>query len=157
MKMFYFSCANHASTNLKKFFELKTWQDYFIYQFPCRMQLGISLQTGCVSFFPLSWHFKKSLFGINHIFCVTRTDYACKTWLGVQRDLYFLLVKLIYKSNRKHFFMYLHSLILTPEGLPKGEFSTVMQTQSRAVSINFSQPLSCLHQAMQTWETFCIA
>ena len=53
--------------------------------------------------------------------------------------------------------MYLHSLILTPEGLPKEEFSTVMQTQSRAVSINFSQPLSRLHQAMQTWETFCIA
>ena len=32
--MFCFSRANHASTNLKKVFELKTRQVYFIYPFP---------------------------------------------------------------------------------------------------------------------------
>ena len=46
-------------------------------------------------------------------------------------------------SNRKRF-PCLHSLIKTREGLE--EFETVMQTRE------FSQPLECLYQVMQTQE-----
>ena len=42
-----------------------------------------------------------------------------------------------------------------------GEFSTVMQTLDFVSGLHncleFSQPLSCLYQAMQTWKTFSIA
>ena len=89
LEMLCFSRANHASTNLKKVFELKTrqvmdiihGQVYFIYPFPCRLKLGKSLQTCCVILFPLSWHFnrEKSVFWKTP-FRITRTDYACKTW-----------------------------------------------------------------------------
>ena len=49
--------------------------------------------------------------------------------------------------------MYLHSLILnTPLGL--GEFSAVMQTVGLHNCPEFSQPLSCSYQAMQTRKTF---
>ena len=88
-EMFCFSRANHASTNLKKVFELKTrqvtniihGQVYFIYSFPRRLKLGKSLQTCCVILFPLSWPFnrEKSVFWKTP-FRITRTDYACKTW-----------------------------------------------------------------------------
>ena len=45
VKMFCFSRANHASMNLKKFFESKTRQVYFTYPFPRRLRLGKSLQN----------------------------------------------------------------------------------------------------------------
>ena len=52
-------------------------------------------------------------------------------------------------SNRKRF-PCLHSLIVTREGL--GEFETVMQTRDEVEGLHnrleFSQPLSCLYQAM---------
>ena len=52
VKMFCFSRADHASTNLKKVLSLKTRrQVYFFYLFPCRLKLGKSLQTCCVNFF----------------------------------------------------------------------------------------------------------
>ena len=48
----------------------------------------------------------------------------------------------------------LHSLILTREGL--GEFETFMQTRDEVEGLHncreFSQPLECLYQAMQTQE-----
>ena len=51
------------------------------------------------------------------------------------------------------------SLIETLGGL--GEFSTVMQTRDEVEGLHncleFSQPLSCLYQAMQTRKTFSIA
>ena len=50
-------------------------------------------------------------------------------------------------SNRKSF-LCLYSLIQTLEGL--GEFETVMQTPDNCRE--FSQPLECLYQAMQTQE-----
>ena len=80
VKLFGFSRANNASTNLKKVFEFKTRQVYFIYPFLCRLKLGKSLQRRCVNFFRLSWHFKreKSVFW-KASFCKTRTDYARKT------------------------------------------------------------------------------
>ena len=56
-------------------------------------------------------------------------------------------------SNRKSF-LCLHSLILTLEGL--GEFETVMQTRDEVEGLHncreFSQPLECLYQDMQTQE-----
>ena len=57
--LFGFPRANHASTNLKKVLSWKTRQVYFIYPFPRRLKLGKSLETCCVNFFRLSWHFKR--------------------------------------------------------------------------------------------------
>ena len=52
-----------------------------------------------------------------------------------------------------------HILIQTLKGL--GEFSTVMQTLDFVSGLHnyleFSQPLSCLYQTMQTQKTFSIA
>ena len=60
VKMFCFSHAYHASTNLKKVLSWKTRQIYFIYPFPRRLKLEKSLEICCVNFFfRLSWHFKR--------------------------------------------------------------------------------------------------
>ena len=57
---FCFSRANHASTNLKNVFELKTLQASFIHPFPRRLKLGKPLQNMlCQFFFRISWHFKR--------------------------------------------------------------------------------------------------
>ena len=60
---------------------------------------------------------------------------------------------MMYLSNRKRF-PCLNSLKKTPEGL--GEFETVMQTQDEVEGLHnyreFSQPVECLYQAMQTQE-----
>ena len=55
-KLFCFSRANHASTNLKKVLELKSRQVYFIYPFLRRLKLGKSLQRRCVNFFFFGKH-----------------------------------------------------------------------------------------------------
>ena len=57
VKMFCFSRANHASTNLKKVLSWKTRQVYFIYPFPRRLKLEKSLETCCVNFFSLELTF----------------------------------------------------------------------------------------------------
>ena len=64
LKMFCFSRANHASTNLKKFWSWKLHKCTVIYPLPRRLKPRKSLQTCCVNFFRLSWHFKrkKSIF-----------------------------------------------------------------------------------------------
>ena len=66
VKLFGFSRANHASTNLKKVFEFKTRQVYFIYPFLRRLKLVKSFER------------EKSAFCIAS-FCKTGTNYACKT------------------------------------------------------------------------------
>ena len=53
VKMFCFSSANQASTNLEKFRKFKTRQVYFIYPFLRRLKLEKSLQRRCVNFFRL--------------------------------------------------------------------------------------------------------
>ena len=51
VKVFRSSRANHAVMNLKKIFEMKTRQAYFIYPaFPHWLKLGKSLQPCCVNF-----------------------------------------------------------------------------------------------------------
>ena len=59
----------------------------------------------------------------------------------------------VHLSNGKRF-PCLHSLIKTREGL--GEFGTVMQTRDEVEGLHncreFSQPLECIYQAMQTQE-----
>ena len=50
VKLFGFSRANHASTNLKKSSSSKTQKVYFIYPFLRRLKLGKSLQRRCVHF-----------------------------------------------------------------------------------------------------------
>ena len=62
IKMFCFSRANHARSNLKKVLSWKPRQVYFIHPFPRRLKLGKSLERCCVFsffFFRLSWHFKR--------------------------------------------------------------------------------------------------
>ena len=79
-KMFCFSRASHASTNLKKFSSSKLHKfTLFTHSF-----VGWNLENRCKEgvsiFFRLSWHFmrEKSVFW-KASFCKTRTDYACKT------------------------------------------------------------------------------
>ena len=119
VKMFCFSRANHASTNLKKVLSWKTRQVYFIYPFPRRLKLGKSLETCCVNFFRLSWHFKqeKPIFWKASFLAkqrlTMRTSSVYKTaWLVRicllinalnKRVLLFFWGKLFYKSNRKLF------------------------------------------------------
>ena len=78
--MFCFSCANHASTKLRKVLSWKTRQVYFIYPFPCRLKLEKSLETFCVYFFSLGLPLlsEKNLYFGKHLFCKTKTDYTCK-------------------------------------------------------------------------------
>ena len=64
-----------------------------------------------------------------------------------------LYITIYHLSNRKRF-PCLHSLIQTREGL--GELETVMQTRGKVEGLSnrreFSQPLECLYQDMQTQE-----
>ena len=95
IKMFCFSRANHASTNLKKVLSWKTRQVYFIYPFPRRLKLGKSLETCCVNFFRLSWHFKREKTRIlKSIFfakqgLITRIGFVYKTWRSTGKNLSF--------------------------------------------------------------------
>ena len=127
VKMFCFSHANHASTNLKKVSSWKNRQVYFIYQFPRRLKLEKSLETCCVNFF-FAWadilSEKNPYFG-KHLFCKTKTDYAYKVSVqdfatgknfsfnhcSKQESFAFFSGKLFYKSKRKLFFLCLHILI----------------------------------------------
>ena len=105
---------NHASTNLKK---VLSWKVHFIYLFPRRLVLGKSLQTCCINFFHLSWHFKL----VNFVF-LKASFLQIKNWLHLQKAMYntswlvrisplitarnkdfcfFFLGNLFYKSNRK--------------------------------------------------------
>ena len=80
VKMFCFSRANHAGTNLKTVLSWKTRQSYFIYPFPRRLKLEQSLETFFVNFF-FAWadilSEKNPYFG-KHLFCKTKTDYVYK-------------------------------------------------------------------------------
>ena len=80
VKMFYFSRANHASTNLKKFSSSKFDKfTLFTHSF-VGWNMENRYKEGESIFLRLSWHFKreKSVFW-KASFCKTRTDYACKT------------------------------------------------------------------------------
>ena len=127
-----------------------------------------NLQKHAVSiFFRLSWHFKRE----KPVFWKA-SFLQNKDWLHVQvreqdfatgqnfsfnqyskqaREFcFFLSGKLFHKSNKKLFYMRLHILIYTLEGLR--EFSTVMQTLDFFSGLHnhleLSQVLWCLYQAM---------
>ena len=70
VKLFGFSRANHASTNLKKVFEFKTQKVYFIYPFLRWLKLGKSLQRRCVHFssLKLTVLIKKNPYFAKHLF-----------------------------------------------------------------------------------------
>ena len=110
----------------KKVLGLKTGQVYFIYPFPRRLKLWKSLQTWCVNFFRLCWHFKreKSVFWKAAFFA--KQELIMRATLRVQdfatrknfsfnqchnkEFCCFFSGRLIYTSNRKPFFLYLHRL-----------------------------------------------
>ena len=80
VKMFCFSRANHASTDLKKFSTSKLDKfTLFTHSF-VGWNLENRYKEGVSIFLRLSWRFKleKSVFW-KASFCKTRTDYACKT------------------------------------------------------------------------------
>ena len=80
VKLFGFSHANHASTNLKKFSSSKLDKfTLFTHSF-VGWNMENRYKEGESIFLRLSWHFKreKSVF-CKAFFCKTRTDYVCKT------------------------------------------------------------------------------
>ena len=80
VKLFGFSRANHASTNLKKFSSSKLDKfTLFTHSF-VGWNMENRYKEGESIFLRLSWHFKreKSVF-CKASFCKTRTDYAFKT------------------------------------------------------------------------------
>ena len=115
VKLFGFSCPNHASMNLKKFSSSKLNKfTLFTHSFVGWNLENRYKESVSIFFFCLSWHFKreKSVFWKASL-CKTRTDYACKTSgtrllrislliSAIQRVVFFL-GKFIYKSNRKLF------------------------------------------------------
>ena len=92
VKMFCFSRANHASTNLKKFSSSKLHKfTLFTHSF-VGWNLENRYKEGVSIFFRLSWHFKreKSVFW-KASFCKTRTDYACTTSWTRLCEIYLLI------------------------------------------------------------------
>ena len=80
VKMFCLSCANHASTNLKKFLSSKLDKfTLFTHSF-VGWNVNNRYKERVSIFLRLSWHFKRenSVF-CKASFCKTRIDYACKT------------------------------------------------------------------------------
>ena len=109
-KLFGFSRANHASTNLKKFSSSKLDNFTLLTHSFVGWNMKNRYKEGESIFLRLSGHFKqeKSVF-CKASFCKTRTDYACKTsWTrflrlrrisllisAIQRVLRFFLGKVI--------------------------------------------------------------
>ena len=121
VKMFCFSRANHATTNLKKVLSWKTRQVYFINPFLRRLKLEKSLETCCVNFCRFTGHFKrekpvfwKKSFLQNKDWLRVHASFVYKTSRLVrisllisqcskQESFAFFSGKLFYKSNRKLF------------------------------------------------------
>ena len=119
VKMFYFSSANHPSTNLKKFSSSKLNKfTLFTHSFVC-WNLENSCKEGVSIFLRLSWHFKlenryfgKHLFG-KHLFAkqglITHArllgqDFATGKYFSFNQCRFaFFWGKLFYKINRKLF------------------------------------------------------
>ena len=80
VKLFGFSRANHASTNLKKFSSSKLDKSILFTHSFVGWNMENRYKEGESIFLCLSWHSKreKSVF-CKASFCKTRTDYACKT------------------------------------------------------------------------------
>ena len=109
-KMFCFSRANHASTNLKKVSSSKLHKfTLFTHSF-VGWNLENRYKEGVSIFLCLSWHFKreKSVFW-KVSFCKTRTDYACKTlWTRIATGKNFSFNQ----SHTKSFAFFLGKVIL---------------------------------------------
>ena len=141
VKLFCFSCAIHASTNLKEFSSSKLDKFTLLTHSSDSWNFENCYKEGVSIFFCLSWHFKweKSVFWIAS-FCkqelityarlcvqnfVTGKNFSfnqChnKEFCVFSRESYFI------KAIENCVFLCLHSLIWTLKGL--GEFETVMQT-----------------------------
>ena len=142
-----FICANNASTKLRKVvekLELKNTTSLLYLPISSLVETWkIFRNILCLFFF--AWALilgdKNSYFG-RHLFCKTKTDYACK--LHVQ-DFATGKNFSFDQCSKKESFAF---------------FSTVMQTLDFISGLHncleFSQPLECLHQAMQTQKTFSI-
>ena len=118
VKTFCFSCANHASTNLKRFSSSKLKKVYFFYPFLRRLKLGKSLQRRCVNISTLKLTFyARKVRILESIFLQNKNrlrvqDFVDKTLRlvrisllisAIQRILRFFSGKLFYKSNRNFF------------------------------------------------------
>ena len=125
VKMFCFSRANHASTNLKKFSSSKLDKFTLLTHSFVSWNLENRYKDGQSIVFRLSWHFNEKNPHLESIFLQNKNwlrvqDFVCKTLRLVRislliktvtKSLRFFSGELFYKSNRKLFFLCLHSLI----------------------------------------------
>ena len=158
VKMFCFSCANHASTNLKK---VLSWN------------LRNLWKNAVSIFFRLSWLFKreKPVFR-KAFFCKTKTDYAFKLRVQdfatgqnfsfnqcpKQKSFAFFLGKVILKPTENFFPVFAYPYVNTGGvGRMLHSYANPRLRLGFAQLSPILQPLSCLYQAMQTKKTFSIA
>ena len=80
VKMLCFSRANHASTNFKKKNEFKTWQ-FTLFTIPSSAETWKIFTNKLCQYFSTFADIlsEKNPYIGRHLFCKTRTEYACKT------------------------------------------------------------------------------
>ena len=106
---------------------------YLIYPFPRRMKLGISLQTCCANFFRLSRHFTREKPFLESIFIAKqRKELIARALSFVYKTSRLVRISLLITNLKMGFFFFLWKVIF--------------------ICLEFSQPLECLYQAMQTQE-----
>ena len=143
VKMFCFSCANHASTNcpnLKKFFSSKLDKfTLFTHSFVGWNLENLDKQAMSILFSLKLTSEVRKIRNLESIFLQN------KNWLRVYKTL--RLVRI--------------SILISALSMSFAFFSTVMQALDFVSALHnclkFSQPLSWLYQAMQTRKTFSIA
>ena len=136
------------------------WQVYFIYPFPRRLKHAVSIFFA----WPDILSKKNPYFG-KHLFCKTKTDYACNLRVqdfatGKTREFCFFSRESYYKSNRKLSFPVFAYPDVNTRGVGRILDSYANPRRSRRFAsdcLEFSRPLSRLYQAMQTWKTFSIS
>ena len=126
--------------------QLKTRQIYFIYSFPCRMKLGKSLQTCCTNFTrTLSFVYKTSRL-VRISLLISNLN---KEVFLFSRESYF--IKAI-----ENFFLVFAQPDINTRGVGRILDSYANRRRSRGFNLHnfleFSQPLECLYQAVQTQE-----
>ena len=110
VKMFCFSCANHTSTNLKKFlcWRLQQLQYTLSTHSLINWNLENLYKTWCVNFFfCLSWHFKRE----NSLFWKASLFLQNKNWLCVQdfvhKTSWLVKISLLISAITKSFVIFL--------------------------------------------------
>ena len=162
VKMFCFSRANHASTNLKTFLSSKldkfaiftysfvSWNLEHLYKQAVSILFSLKLKIRILESILLQ---NKNWLRVQvFVYTTLRLVRISLLISAITKSFAFFSGKLFYKSNRKLFSCFCKAWY---------KHSTVMQTLDFVSGLHncleFSQPLECLYQAMQTRKTFSIA